>query len=135
MTMKSFVPSAVAAALLAGCFSVDVASSPILDEEVVKHVTVENCGWYLLGCVPIVCGNENLDSSCPLSFFCDEVRSEIVYSKLEALADCEGCKIADLYFKKDNDVLFDAYYAPTAWLVVYKNVCVSANLVKKGGAR
>lgn len=136
MTMKTFGPVAAAALLsLAGCFSVDVASSPILGKEVVRHVTVENYGWYLLGRVPLVCGNEDFDSWCPFSLFCDEVRSEIVYSKLEALADREGCKIADLYIKNDNDVLFDAYYAPVPWLIVYRNVCFSANLVKKGGAQ
>ena len=46
----------------------------------------------------------------------------------------------------DNNVLFDAWYAPVPWILVYKETNLSANLVKrsdeaggmrdeKGGAR
>ena len=133
MTMKSFVPSAVAAALLAGCFSVDVASSPILDEEVVKHVTVENYGWYLFGRLPLACGNEKLDSWCAFSLFCDEVRPEIAYGKLKDVAARENCEIRDYFMINDNDVLFEVFDINIPWVIVTKEVSLSANLVKKGG--
>lgn len=132
--MKNMLKVSLAAVSLslAGCFTVDEASSPVLGEGVVKHVTVENYGWYLFGCIPLFCGNENLDSWCPVSFFCDEVTPETVYSKLEALADRDECRIENLHVLNDNDVLFEAYYVTIPWLVVYKDVCFSANLVKKG---
>lgn len=127
--------SLAAALSLAGCFTVSESSSPALGGEVQKHVTVENYGWYLLGCVPIVCGNENFDSWCPFSVLCNEVRPDVVYSKLTALADREGCLLSDVHLHNDNDVLFEAYYVTIPWLVVYRNVCFSANLVRRGGAR
>ncbi len=126
---------AASSLLLTGCFTVNEASSPVLADGAVKHVTVENYGWYLFGCIPLFCGNEKLDSWCPVSFFCDEVRSDIVYSKLAEIADREGCLIRDLHFHSDNDVLFEAYYVTIPWLLVYKDVCFSACLVKKGGAK
>ena len=119
--------------LLTGCFTVNEASSPVLGGDVVKHVTSENYGWYLFGCLPLFCGNENLDSWCPFSVFCDEVTPEIVYSKLEAVAERDDCLMDDVHTLADNDVLFETYYVTLPWLVVYKNVSFSANLVKKGG--
>lgn len=126
---------ALAAAMLAlgGCFTVEEASTSALGRGVKKHVMVENYGWYLFGCVPIVCGNENLASWCPFSLFCDEVKMPIAYSKLEELAEREGCKIADLHIDDDNEVLFNAYYVTIPWVVVCRNVCISANLVEKVG--
>ena len=53
--------------------------------------------------------------------------------QLTAVADREGCKIIDVHTFVDNDVLFEAYYVTLPWLVVYKNVCFSANLVKTTG--
>ena len=31
----------------------------------------------------------------------------------------------------DNDVLFDAWYAPVPWVLVYKETNLSANLVRR----
>ena len=86
---------------------------------------------YLFGSIPLFCGNENLDSWCPVVFFSDQVTVDGVYSKLEALADREKSKIENLRIVNDNDVLFEAYYLKVPWLVIYKKVCFSANLVKK----
>ena len=129
------IVASLAVLVLSGCFTVNEASSPVLGEDVVKHVTVENYGWYLFGNIPLFCGNEDLDSWCPVAFFSDQVTVDGVYSKLEALADREKSKIENLRIVNDNDVLFEAYYLKVPWLVVYKNVCFSANLVKKEPAR
>ena len=126
---------AVASISLAGCFSVEVASSPVLGEDVAKHVTVENYGWYLFGCIPLACGNEKLDSWCPFSLFCDEVRAPIAYAKLKDVARRENCEIVDFYMIDDNSVLFEAYYMTIPWIMVRKEVSISANLVKNGGAQ
>lgn len=134
--MKSGNAVAVVVASLslafAGCFSVDVASSPVLGEGIEKHVVVENFGWYLFGCVPLVCGNENLNSWCPFSILCDEVRSTIAYSKLKSVACREGCEIVDFHMVDDNEVLFNTYYVTIPWIMVYKEVSLSANLAKGG---
>lgn len=136
MKTKTCILALAAASLsLAGCFTVNEAASPVLGDGVVRHVTSENYGWYLFGCVPLACGNEKLDSWCPFSLFCNEVTPELVYSKLEAVADREGCELVNLHTLADNKVLVAEYYVPIPWLVVYKDVCFSANLVKKGGAQ
>ena len=122
-----------AAVALAGCFSVDVASSPVLGEDVSKHVTVENYGWYLFGRLPLACGNEKLDSWCAFSLFCDEVRPEIAYGKLVDIAKKERCEIQDFLLINDNDVLFEVFDINIPWVIVTKEVSLSANLVKKGG--
>ena len=133
MRLKLAASMAAASIALAGCFSVKVASSPVLGEDVAKHVTVENYGWYLFGCVPLACGNEKLDSWCAFSLFCNEVTPEIVYGKLKDVAVKEKCEIRDFHFINDNDVLFEAFDIKIPWIVVTKEASISANLVKKGG--
>ena len=118
----------------AGCFSVDVAESPVLGERSGGHVVVCNYGWTLFGCVPLVCGNANSDSWCPLTFFKDEIRPELAHGKLVALAEERGCDLADLNLMGDNDVLFDAWYAPVPWVLVYKETNISANLIRREGS-
>ena len=126
---------AVASVSLAGCFSVDVASSPVLGENVAKHVTVQNYGWYLFGCLPLACGNEKLDSWCPFSLFCNEVTPEIAYGKLKNVAAKESCEIRDFHFVNDNDVLFNFFDFNLPWIIVTKEISISANLVKKGDVK
>lgn len=135
MKKKEVLGIAAASAMslmLCGCFSVKVASSPILGEDVKSHVTVDNYGWYLFGCVPLACGNEKLDSWCAFSLFCDEVRPEIAYGKLKDVATRENCEIRDFRMVNGNDVLFDFFGYNIPWIVVTKEVKISANLAKKG---
>lgn len=119
-------------AALSGCFCADVARSPVLGRDVEAHVIVTNYGWSLFGCIPIVCGNRNEDSWCPFAFFRDDVKLEYVHGRLEKLAKSTGCGLRDVTVLSDNDVLFDAYYSPVPWIVVYREVNVSANLVREG---
>ena len=111
------------------------ASSPILGEDVAKHVLVENYGWYLFGCVPLACGNEKQDSWCPFSLFCNEVTPEIAYGKLKHVALKEKCEIRDFHMVNDNDVLFNFFDFNIPWIIVTKEVSISANLAKKGGVK
>ena len=85
----------VALGLLTGCFSVDVAESPVLGERSAGHVYVSNWGWTLFGCVPLVCGNANFDSWCPVTFFKDEIRPDIAYDKLVSLAERKDANLED----------------------------------------
>ena len=135
MKKKKVLGIAAASAMslmLCGCFSVKVASSPVLGEGVKSHVTVENYGWYLFGSIPLACGNEKLDSWCAFSLFRDEVRPEIAYGKLKDVATRKNCEIRDFRMINDNDVLFNFFDFNIPWIIVTKEVSISANLVKKG---
>ena len=114
-----------------GCFSVDVADSTVLGERSGGHAVVCNYGWTLFGCVPLVCGNENLESWCPITLFRDEITPEFAHGKLIALAEARDCDLEDLNLIGDNCVLFDAWYAPVPWILVYKETNASANLVRR----
>jgi len=138
MKKKKVLGIAAASAMslmLAGCFSVRVASSPVLGEDVKSHVTVENYGWYLFGCLPLACGNEKLDSWCAFSLFCDEVRPDVAYGKLKDVAARENCEIRDFFMINDNDVLFNFFDFNIPWIIVTKEISISANLAKKGGVK
>lgn len=119
---------------LAGCFSVESAKAPpVMGEDAVEHVIVYNYGWNLFGCLPVVCGNGNFDSWCPFAFFRNEVRQDLAQAKLVDYADERNCDLRDLMVFDDRDVFFDFYYAPIPWVIQYKEINLSATLVKKAG--
>lgn len=122
---------ALALALSAGCFSVEVAESPVLGPDSAGHVMVSNYGWTLFGCIPVVCGNANAESWCPFTFFWNDLKPEFAKDKLDAVTAERGAVATDVWYYGTNDVLFDFYYAPIPWIIVYKEVNISANLVKK----
>lgn len=124
-----------ALALCAGCYSVEIAESPVLGAESAGHVTVSNYGWTLFGCVPLVCGNANAGSWCPFTFFWNDLRPEQAKARLDAVAAERNAVETDVWYLGTNDVLFDAYYSPVPWIIVYKEVNLSANLVKKDRGR
>ncbi len=126
---------AVALALCVGCYSVEVAESPILGASSAGHVTVSNYGWTLFGYVPLVCGNSNAESWCPFLFFWNDLKPELAKARLDAVAAERDAIETDVWYLGTNDVLFDAYYSPVPWVIVYKEVNLSANLVKRGGER
>jgi len=123
------------AAALSGCFSVDVERSSALGAKAEEHVVISNYGWCLLG-IPIVCGNENLDSWCPITFFKDEVHPSYGYAKLLARAKAKGCTLTDVEVRCDDDLLCRWLLdIPVPWILPYYESNVSATLVKKGGAK
>ena len=126
-----------AAISLAGCFSVEVASSPVLGEEVKQHVIVDCYGWYLFGSLPLICGNKNVDSWCPISLFRDDINPQVAYEKVKSLSEREGCEIDNFHLVDDNEVMFEFYSIPVPipWIVVRKEISLSAYLVEKGGAQ
>ncbi|MBO7721216.1 MAG: hypothetical protein J6T01_02300 [Kiritimatiellae bacterium] len=130
--MKRLLTVAALAAA-SGCFSVDVAESPLLGENSAGHVVVCNYGWTLFGCVPLVCGNANGDSWCPFTFFKDEIKPEYAREKLLTLAEARASDVEDLHFLGDSCVIFDMWYVPVPWIIVYKETNLSANLVKRSG--
>ena len=122
---------AAALALSAGCYSVEIAESPVLGPLSAGHVTVSNYGWTLFGYVPVVCGNANADSWCPFTFFWNDLKPEQAKARLDAVAAERNATETDVWYYGTNDVLFDFYYSPIPWIIVYKEVNLSANLVKK----
>ena len=122
-------------ALCAGCFSVEVAESPVLGPASAGHVVVSNYGWTLFGYVPIVCGSANAKSGCPFAFFRNDLKPEFAKAKLDAVTAERDAIATDVWYYGTNDVLFDFYYTPLPWVIVYKEVNLSANLVKKEGDR
>ena len=127
--------ASIALSLCVGCCSVEIAESPILGDASAGHVTVSNYGWTLFGCVPLVCGNANAESWCPFTFFWNDLKPEQAKARLDAVAAERNAVETDVWYLGTNDVLFDAYYSPVPWVIVYKEVNLSANLVKKGGCR
>jgi hypothetical protein len=126
---------ALSLALCAGCFSVEVAESPVLGRSSAGHVVVSNYGWTLFGYVPVVCGNANAESWCPFTFFWNDLKPEFAKARLDAAAAERNAIATDVWYYGTNDVLFDFYYTPLPWVIVYKEVNLSANLVKKEGDR
>lgn len=133
--MRQSIAMLLLAGVLSGCYTVASVSSPVLGPDVVAHVSLNNYGWKLFGCIPLVCGNAHEDSWCGSAFFRNDLDPEIAKRKLEKLA-CEADAVpTDVRFYDDDDVLFNVYYAPIPWIIVYREVSLSANLVRKGGAQ
>ena len=117
--------------LLSGCYTVELAKSPVLGPDVEGHVYIRNSGWNILGCIPIVCGNANMESRCGVAFFCDDTKLEIAKDKLVKLAAEKNCDIKDVTYLDDRAVIQTFGSIPIPWLVQSKLVEVSATLVKK----
>ena len=110
------------AALLAGCFSMDIATTDALQEsalssrdgKVLEHVVVSNYGWFLFNFIPLACGNANPKAAFPWTFFSDQVSSRLLHDRLMSYAASQCANVKELAFFRD-------YYAPLipACLIVY----------------
>ena len=119
------------ACLATGCYTVETVKSPVLGPDVEGHVYIRNSGWNILGCIPIVCGNANMDSWCRVAFFRDDTKLEIAKDKLVKLAEEKNCDIRDVTYLDDRAVIQTFGNVPIPWLVQSKLVEVSATLVKR----
>jgi hypothetical protein len=129
--MKRLIAVISLALLLSGCYTVELAKSPVLGPDVEGHVYIRNSGWNILGCIPIVCGNANMDSWCRVAFFRDDTKLEIAKDKLVKLAEEKNCDIRDVTYLDDRAVIQTFGNVPIPWLVQSTFVEVSATLVKK----
>ena len=117
--------------MLCGCFSVKVASSPVLGEDVKSHVTVDNYGWYLFDKFPLVCGNPDPTSSAAWSFFDDEVTPDAVQNDLTRYAAKNKCEVVDLNFYRDSTCMLPIPYVNTTFGILwYREIQVSGVLVR-----
>ena len=136
--MRSLAFALALTSLTTGCFTVDSASSALLEPDADEHVIVRNYGWNLFGVIPLVCGNADVDSIWGSTFFMDEVTPEVVHGVLARHAEETGCDIRDFQLFHDRKALFvplSIGYIPIPWIVQYKEVDVSATLVRKGVGR
>jgi len=126
---------ALAVAALSGCFTVHDEPAKNLGKDVEEHVVVSNFGWCLFG-IPLVCGNEKLDSWCPVTFFKDEVDPSYGYAKLLARAKAKNCTLDSVEVRYTDDLLCKWLMEfPVPWILPYYESNISAVLVKKGGAK
>ena len=134
--MRKLLVSLALAHACAGCFTVDSGTSALLAPDADEHVIVRNYGWNLFGCVPLVCGNADVESVWGATFFSDEVTLEVASAALARHAAAGGREIRDVVALDDRKAFIASFsHIPIPWIVQYKEVNVSATLAPKGGAR
>lgn len=143
MKRTSLPLAAIAIALLAGCYSMDIATTESLkgsaltpDEgKPLEHVVVSNHGWYLFDTIPLVCGNATPGAYFPWKFFSDQVASTLLHDRLMAHAAAIHADAKDLVFFRDERVLFNipglSIPIPIPYLITYHEIQFSAVLTQR----
>ena len=142
------IVAALCALILAGCYSMDVASNEALRKsgttdgvktDSIEHVLVSNYGWYLFNCIPVVCGNATPGESFPWKFFGDHVNPVLLHDRMMQYANSKNADIKNLLLSRDEKVFFDIpgsdIPCPIPFLVCYHEVQISAVLVKCDNGR
>ena len=114
-TASSFALACIAMAFLAGCFSMDVATTSSLkksalspeDGRPMEHIVVANYGWFLFNWIPIACGNARPGASFPWRFFSNHVDSALLHDRMMSHAAAKNADVRDLVFTRDEKVIFD----------------------------
>ena len=123
------VMAACAAALLAGCFTLDSADVRSTGEE---HVCVGNRGWYLFNALPIACGNAAEDPIMPWMFFRNDVTMDKIQKRFMDYANFYGKKTYDMTYYTQESVLFEIpgtdFPIPLPYLLTYKEIQLSGVL-------
>ena len=131
-----------AAALFAGCYSIDIASTSSLkdsaispeSEKTLEHVVVSNYGWYLFNCIPLVCGNASLNASFPWKFFSNQVTADILHDRMMMHAAAANAHVKDLVFLRDEKVIFDLpgtdFPIPIPYVLCYREIQFSGVLTQ-----
>ena len=137
------IVAALCAVILAGCYSMDVATNEALRNsgitdgahEPIEHVLVSNYGWYLFNCIPLVCGNATPGGSFPWRFFGDHVNPVLLHDKLMTYAGSKNADLKNLSLSRDEKVFFDIpgsdIPCPIPFFVCYHEVQISAVLVNR----
>ena len=131
-----------AAALLAGCFSMDIATTDALqnsalssrDGKVLEHVVVSNYGWYLFNWIPLACGNATPGAFFPWKFFSGQVKSDLLHDRLMTHAAAQNADVKDLAFFRNEKVCFDLpgtnFPVPIPYLLCYREIQFSGVLIQ-----
>jgi hypothetical protein len=135
--------SLIGMALLAGCYSMDVATTDSLQKSAIssdeggpmEHVVVSNYGWYLLNWLPVVCGNATPGASFPWKFFSNHVSAEILHDRLMAHAEAKDANVKDLAFFRDEKVIFTIpgtnFPIPIPYVLCYREIQFSGTLTQR----
>ena len=131
------------AALLAGCYSMDIATTNSLkksalspdDGRPMEHVVVSNYGWYLFNCIPLACGNATVGASFPWKFFSNQVKSELLHDRMMMHAAAQNADVKDLTFFRDEKVIFDLpgtdFPLPIPYILCYREIQFSGVLTQR----
>ena len=131
-----------AVALLAGCFSMDIATTDALqnsalssrDGKVLEHVVVSNYGWYLFNWIPLACGNATPGAFFPWKFFSGQVKSDLLHDRLMTHAAAQNPDVKDLSFIWNEKVCFDLpgtnFPVPIPYLLCYRETQFSGVLIE-----
>lgn len=140
-TAKTFL--AMCAALLAGCYSMDISTTDALKESAlsadegqpVEHVVVANYGWFLFDCIPVVCGNATPGATFPWKFFSNQVTPDLLHDQLMAHAASIHTDARDLTFFRDENIIFTVpgidFPLPLPYVLTYREIQFSAVLTKR----
>ena len=145
-----------AAFLLAGCYSMDIASNAALDGSLanaenagaaqasakdsrvprhVEHVVVSNYGWYLFNYVPLACGNTTPGAWFPWTFFSDRVSSPLLHDKMMMYAAAKKANVKELAFFRDEQVFFNIpgtkFTIPIPYLLCFREIQFSGVLMPR----
>lgn len=131
------------AALLTGCFSMDIAQTDSLKESALslndgkpmEHVVVSNYGWYLFNCIPLACGNASPDAFFPWRLFSNHVTSNILHDRMLTYAASINADVKDLAFFRDERVIFDLpgtnFPIPIPYVLCFREIQFSGTLTER----
>ena len=131
-----------AATLLAGCYSMDIATTDALQESalsskdgrVLEHVVVSNYGWYLFNWIPLACGNATPGAFFPWKFFSGQVKSDLLHDRLMTHAAAQNADVKDLAFIRTEKVCFDLpgtdFPVPIPYILCYREIQFSGVLMQ-----
>ena len=128
MVIRDILTLVGVTACLAGCFTLESASTPENNE----HIFASNYGWYLFGGVPLVCGNTSKDAWMPFVFFRDDVTMDKVQSRFTDYARDKGATPVNINYFNDEDVLCQLpgtdIPLPIPYILVYREIQLSGVL-------
>jgi hypothetical protein len=126
--IKLFVVIAVFIILMVGCTNVEIAKkfdgqlTEVTDSLPVAHINVDNYGYYLFNCIPLISGNTKNAST---RLFTDTVRVEPVVARLTAEANRLGAsKTTNIKTSVEESGII------TLWIFWYRGVQASGNAIK-----
>ena len=142
--------------LLAGCYSMDVASNPALNASVARekpgatqeeaassnrksrraeHVVVSNYGWYLFNFIPLACGNAAPDAFFPWAFFSNQVSSTLLHDRMMSYAAATRANVKGLAFFRDEQVFFTIpgtqFPVPIPYILCFREIQFSGVLMPR----
>lgn len=143
--------------LLAGCYSMDIASNAALDasrapekhldaeqgkamprehqSRRAEHVVVSNYGWYLFKAIPLACGNTAPKSFFPWAFFSDQVSPKLLHDRMMSYASATNANVKELAFFRDEQVFFTIpgtqFPVPIPYILCFREIQFSGVLTPR----